>query len=317
MARRQSARTVRAVAFPLNAELDAAGAALGETLVPERCLTGGWANPGRVWAVRGTGCSYVLKSVPGEDWSWRAGEYGRLAPVLAGRGHPVAVPLAVGEIDGAGWFCLPLYGGETLAEAVGAGRVEVDEELSSHLIGITRLQEGLEGAGEPLAGWSEWVEHVLTPGSATWAAGLRLPRSARLALAALARGPALGDGDLVHGDFHLGNMLWEGGRVAAMVDAEALGRGCRCFDLVRLWWALLEACETWVGLGRRHEDIGVVRARRAVAAEALSICGPQRFGRMVAYESLVRLEWHAGTCDLAEVARVCRVAVADAIERRW
>jgi hypothetical protein len=41
-------------------------------------------------------------------------------------------------------------------------------------------------------------------------------------------------GDLVHGDFRLDNVVFRSGRVAAVIDIEALGSGTRAFDYATL-----------------------------------------------------------------------------------
>ena len=41
---------------------------------------------------------------------------------------------------------------------------------------------------------------------------------------------------LIHGDFHYANLLWEDGRITAVLDYELLGRGIREFDLA---WAVV------------------------------------------------------------------------------
>jgi aminoglycoside phosphotransferase (APT) family kinase protein len=64
-------------------------------------------------------------------------------------------------------------------------------------------------------------------------AGKDLANLLRAKVAAF-RDTPIPEGDLVHGDFHKGNVLLEGERITALVDVEMLGKGSRFHDVATL-----------------------------------------------------------------------------------
>lgn len=89
--------------------------------------------------------------------------------------------------------------------------------------------------------WSAYVWRVVFAGESGWAAALRghSPATADLLAAVEAltrryRGTRLPTADVVHGDFLPDNVLVLDGRVTAVIDFAAAGRGTRAIDLARL-----------------------------------------------------------------------------------
>lgn len=89
--------------------------------------------------------------------------------------------------------------------------------------------------------WSSYVWRVVFAGESGWAAALRghSPATAELLVAVEAltrryRDARLPTADVVHGDFSPDNVLVLDGRVTAVIDFAAAGRGTRAIDLARL-----------------------------------------------------------------------------------
>jgi Ser/Thr protein kinase RdoA (MazF antagonist) len=113
------------------------------------------------------------------------------------------------------------------------------EEVACRATELLELHTGLDP--DPDRSWSsyltiwfrnEWTS-TITQVNATGAGGVRL---ARLCAQLLSRYelPVLPAADMVHGDFRLGNILFDHGRVSGVIDIEALGSGTRAFDYATL-----------------------------------------------------------------------------------
>src|SRR5581483_7339599 len=99
--------------------------------------------------------------------------------------------------------------------------------------------------------------------------------------------------DLVHVDFHPGNVLVDGGRISGVVDWDGAGRGDRHLDLVTLRYDLeLRA----PALAARLD--GYLRAR--VPADVLRLCWAHMGIRLV--------DWAIRHDTAADVERWLRVA---------
>ena len=107
------------------------------------------------------------------------------------------------------------------------------------LIDVLETQAGLDP--DPQRCWSQFVTGQMTDqrdelfqGAAeTGPTGQKLVNACERLLAA--HGPvALPTGDLVHGDFRPGNILFHANHVSGVIDIEALGSGTRAFDYATL-----------------------------------------------------------------------------------
>jgi Ser/Thr protein kinase RdoA (MazF antagonist) len=78
----------------------------------------------------------------------------------------------------------------------------------------------------------EWTSTISTV-SATGAAGVELAGHA-VRLLTRYQVPVFPKADLVHGDFRLGNILFEEDTMIGVIDIEALGSGTRAFDYATL-----------------------------------------------------------------------------------
>jgi aminoglycoside phosphotransferase (APT) family kinase protein len=92
------------------------------------------------------------------------------------------------------------------------------------------------------------------------------------------RAVVLPDSDAVHGDFRVGNILAEGGRVTGVIDLGYAGYGTRALDLATL---LHDAY---------GEDYGPA-VRDRLAARIVEIAGPAVCAICLAYRVIVTVEW--------------------------
>jgi hypothetical protein len=86
--------------------------------------------------------------------------------------------------------------------------------------------------------------------------------------------------DVVHGDFLATQLLVRDGRLSGVVDWDAAGRGDRCQDLALLFYNAFAQAD-------RHEHLVDEEVVTTLAAHAMALCGPERFGWFLGYEILV------------------------------
>ncbi|RFC78091.1 aminoglycoside phosphotransferase family protein [Streptomyces sp. AcE210] len=179
-----------------------------------------------------TGRQAVLKWSPDRDWAPQIERAaGRVAKIRAA-GYPTPAWHAVGT---------SAYGlGYQIQELVpGHSRSQVTACEAQLLIDVLEMHAGLDP--DPQRCWSQ----IVTARMADQAAELRQqaaetgPTGRDLANACerllAVHGPVtLPTGDLVHGDFRPGNILFHNARVSGVIDIEALGSGTRVFDYATL-----------------------------------------------------------------------------------
>ena len=167
------------------------------------------------------------------------GRQGRIMSALHAEGFPVPRVLASSSeptLDGRSFALMELIDGLTCDEAIaafgGAAVCEAGIAVSHALTRIPVERTGL--AGEPPSLPSDEIER--------WAALLaKAPDAARVAadtLTARLRETAGSvppfEPTLVHGDFHYANLLFDEGRVVAVLDWELAGLGTPLVDLASL-----------------------------------------------------------------------------------
>ncbi|MFC7620566.1 aminoglycoside phosphotransferase family protein [Microlunatus sp. GCM10028923] len=157
-------------------------------------------------------------------------EAAALAGGLRGAGYPIPAVLDLGLVDGTVF---------TLQEYV-AGEVpdRITEPVAARLVELWDLHR--EAAPDTDDAWAVRLVDEIRAG-----VELRPQLSDPRAVAVLDRAVAIGrsadpdgfrTGDVVHGDFHTGNVLVDDhGRLAAVIDWEGTRIGDARFDLVRLW----------------------------------------------------------------------------------
>ena len=115
-------------------------------------------------------------------------------------------------------------------------------EYTRQLIALNRLQANLNPESKrPEDNWSDYARNVMFADESGWASCLRgySPETARLMTAIEEAAAPYADTilpvtDAVHGDWSLGNLLAEGGRITGIVDCAYAGWGTRAIDLATL-----------------------------------------------------------------------------------
>ena len=174
----------------------------------------------------------VLKWSPDPSWAEQVKRATRSVSLIRSRGYPTPAWLAVG-VSRAG------YGYEIQELVPGSTRTQLTVGVASSLIEVLELQAGLDP--DPDRSWSVYLADWYT---AQWAAttaavaamgpGGRSLVEASNTLLARFDAPSFPTQDLVHGDFRLGNVLFDREEVSGIVDIEALGSGSRALDYATL-----------------------------------------------------------------------------------
>lgn len=174
----------------------------------------------------------VLKWSPDSSWADQVARAARSVSRVRSRGYPTPRWLAVGVSRGG-------YGYQIQDLVSGGTRERLTVDVAASLIEVLELQAGLDP--DPDRSWSgyvaDWYVRQWAGTTATVAAmgsGGRSLVEASNALLARFDAPSSPAQDLVHGDFRLGNVLFDGEQVSGVVDIEALGSGSRALDYATL-----------------------------------------------------------------------------------
>jgi aminoglycoside phosphotransferase (APT) family kinase protein len=159
----------------------------------------------------------------------------RIMAALNAQGLPVPAIVATSEeavVDGRPFVLMEAIHGDRVEQAIDAGSNPL--QLASSAVEVLRRLQAVPcentgiGGEDPMplegevARWTWLMERA--PAELTGQA----PRLAQLLVE---RQPQPGRPVLVHGDYHFGNMLFDGGRVAAVVDWEIAQLGQPLLDL--------------------------------------------------------------------------------------
>jgi aminoglycoside phosphotransferase (APT) family kinase protein len=147
-------------------------------------------------------------------------------------GYPTPAWLAVGVADSGFPYHIQQH-------VPGSSARRLTAEVAEQLLPVLEHQRGLDI--EPEHCWSQYARNRLAGGwdharqamAESGAEGRRFVAAIH-ALATSFGHVELPSEDLVHGDFRLDNVLFHHGRVAAVIDVEALGSGIRAFDYATL-----------------------------------------------------------------------------------
>ncbi|MEU6357400.1 phosphotransferase family protein [Streptomyces sp. NPDC047072] len=213
-----------------------------------RTLPGG--HSGLTYSITAGPTAYVVKAVPPGRPPIGRNDVLRQARILrALAGSPVPVPdvVAVDE-DQPAWFAMEFVEGEAIEPVLDEHRLE--PELSRRrMLALAPVLRDLHGTAAP-------VEPTLGPAAELerWSRTMRavpveLRDGSEELLAALAsRLPSAVPPVLTHGDFRLGNVLFQGERPVAVVDWEIWGYGDPRADLA--WFLLFADHRNFPRLGR-------------------------------------------------------------------
>jgi aminoglycoside phosphotransferase (APT) family kinase protein len=213
------------------AVLEEANTALGGTYVLARPLPGGFQSG--AWLIEDdTGRQAVLKWTPDRRWAEQIQRASRAVALVRRRGYPTPAWLAVGVTGSGSGYQVQEY-------APGRPREYLTEDTARRAVDVLELQRDLDPDRE--RSWSEYVTSklsdewtsVISEVSATGAAGAELTGHASRLLSRYEL-PVFPQADLVHGDFRLGNLLFDEDAVSGVIDIEALGSGTRVFDYATL-----------------------------------------------------------------------------------
>jgi aminoglycoside phosphotransferase (APT) family kinase protein len=140
--------------------------------------------------------------------------------------------------------------------------------------------------------WARYVYATVYEGDLGWAEMMRTHSRETAVLwdafrvtAAPYRAVKLWDDDLVHSDFHEGQVLMEDGRVSAVVDFENAGKGSRVQDLMTL--LMYAYFDDLVG----KPIIGAEEVRRRLWDYALDVRGPGEMVICTASSIIGMVEW--------------------------
>jgi hypothetical protein len=250
-------------------------------------LTGG--EIGAAALADGGGRRYVAKVLPGGRAAGTvlAGRLARLDDLREG-GYPIPRYVA------AGW-----YGGHVLAVqewADGRQRDDLDQEMVAALVALA-VRHG-EGDGTGGAAFGAWLIGSLREGCDGYCMHAPLQHYNRRTRALLGRvrgvGRRLDPGEvpatgIVHRDFHHRNVLWQGGRVSAVVDWEDSGPGDPALDLVTLAFGLDAARTT--------------AEARELPWQAVAATPPELLRAYAAHMALRQVDWSIRHRSAADVER--------------
>jgi aminoglycoside phosphotransferase (APT) family kinase protein len=208
-----------------------ANAALDSTYQLVRPLQGGFQSG--AWLIQDhVGRQAVLKWTPDPTWAEQIQRAGRAVAVVRQRGYPTPAWLASG-------VTASRFGYQVQEYAPGRPREYLTLETARRAVALLELQKDLDP--DPGRSWSEYVNtkfrddwtSTISEVSATGAGGVELAGHAARLLS-LYELPVFPRADLVHGDFRLGNIMFDEELVSGVIDIEALGSGTRAFDYATL-----------------------------------------------------------------------------------
>ena len=137
------------------------------------------------------------------------------------------------------------------------------------------------------SGWAETMRTHSTESAALWRALLEMVEPYR--------GVKLCDGDLVHSDFHEGQVLMEHGEVSAVVDFENAGKGTRVQDLMTL--LMYAYFDDLIGKPVVRAD----EVRRRIWDYALEVRGPGEMAICMVSGIIGMVEWSVRHNDPRDV----------------
>jgi aminoglycoside phosphotransferase (APT) family kinase protein len=213
------------------AVLEEANTALDGTYTLARPLPGGFQSG--AWLIEDdTGRQAVLKWTPNRLWAEQIQRASRAVAVVRRCSYPTPAWLAVGTTGSGSGYQVQEY-------APGRPREYLTEATACRAVDVLELQKDLDP--DPERSWSEYVTNKFSDEWASTIAGVSATGSAGAELVGHASRllsryelPVFARADLVHGDFRLGNILFDEDIVSGVIDIEALGSGTRVFDYATL-----------------------------------------------------------------------------------
>lgn len=233
---------------------------------PLTVLEGG--RSGLTYAIRGPESGYVVKAVPPGRKAAGRNDVLRQAAILdavAGTGVPVPAVRAV-DAEEPAWFAMDLAAGEAVEPVLEPGRA-LDPELAHarmltaaemlgalHSIPVEKIERSVAAGGRPVP---EAV--TLEAEIEKWARTMHAvpedlrPQGAELITELVADVPGAVEPVLVHGDFRLGNVLFDGLEPTALIDWEIWSIGDPRVDLG--WFGVFTDGTLFPGAGQAVDGL--------------------------------------------------------------
>jgi hypothetical protein len=226
-------------------------------IINERCGTrftlsgahrGGEQGAWRI--VDDTGTPLVLKWSQSGEFRMRVALAAETTTRLRAAGYPAPAYRLAGDLAEFAYCVQETLPGEPIGNRV--------EAYLSRILELNELQAG-RGSG-PSAEWPARVIDSLTAGCDGYCVPETLRTHSVESRELLRRLQSIGDEhahecleahDVVHWDFHTGNILVDGPRVGAVIDWEGTGTGDRSFDLMTLMFYTYDLEEVRARLWRR------------------------------------------------------------------
>lgn len=235
----------------------------------------GGENQGAYRVVNTDGTAAVLKLSRNPFWRKQIERAKAATDRLRPLGYPVPKYLYIDSMD-TGTFWL-----ET--EMPGLGNTMPTVEQTVHILDLIDLQKGQLLSELQGQDWSWYVMSTVFRGEGGLVRSLMKFSAETSALAAdiegLVRGldgHALGEGDMVHGDFGISQILFSAQQVTAVLDWDQAGYGDRTMDLVGLWYSLMAQPDT--------RDVVYTRLLRDSNIESVKILAAYKMLAMIAWE---------------------------------
>lgn len=231
----------------------------GTAFALERRFAGGFQNG--AYALRAPdGSSAVLKWTARRDWATQVQRAQSVVAAAREAGWPTPAWLLTGTTPSGYPYQIQEY-------AEGTHPDGVTRQLAQAVLPVLDVQAGLEPRTDH--DWAAYDHAVVFADESGFtssltafsAAGAEFVDTMRSRMAPH-RGVKLRATDLVHGDYNAGNIFLLDGRVSAVVDVEALGKGSRFHDLAtllvyaRLFNSEPGACDTLLAYAHRHAESG-------------------------------------------------------------
>jgi len=199
-------------------------------------------------------------------------------------------------------------------DATGTGTFWLEDELPgqaietpstdqvNELLALIELQKGQTISAVQGQDWSWYAMGVVFRGDGGLVRYLMQFSTETSALAAQIEGmvlgldgKALGNSDLVHGDFGISQVLAQDQKISAVLDWDQAGYGDRAMDLVSLWYSLMD----------------VPASRDQVFTALVKNSDPESIKIFAAYKMLAIVAWHINTPggQVATVAQQAKTAL--------
>ena len=235
----------------------------------------GGENQGAFQVVDASGQTAVLKLSRNPLWISQIKRAQAATVHLKTLGYPVPEYTVMGSTDRGTYWLQTEMPGSPVVGAPTVGQI-------TDLLRLIELQKGQLISEVQGQDWCWYLGNVVFRGEDGNVRALMQFSPQTSALVARIEGMVAGlDGkvlpktDLVHGEMNLGQVLFEGDRVSAVLDWDQVGYGDRTIDLVGLWFSIVDAPEP--------RDLVMKRLLEVSDPQAIKICAAARMLAVVSW----------------------------------